>query len=268
MEHGIARYYLRLISHGLGGGNPLGDMAMRRIERRAKKKDYYGTYLYPISEMLKDEEIPKIQEEIRNAWNGDIPPDDLEKAVNIVPDIIKVAKILGDVIDKHHKVNKKGLTAYHAFIDFINHPTPARLVKTLADNPQEALEAIYKLHVKLYHLLPEFFEKESGIEQITLAGALSLSSSIPRLVKWPIKSLMLYFSPSYSSMAFLSSSAPGRFSFRALNSSGSSSKIPPEEGQKASAPPSLGSSKRIGMHIFGTLCLNLSHTLHHRNAVA
>ena len=117
MEHGIARYYLRLISHGLGGGNPLGDMAMRRIERRAKKEDSYGKYLYPISQMLKDEEIPKIQEEIRNAWKGDIPPDDLEKAVNIVPDIIKVTKILGDVIDKHHKVNKKGLTAYHAFID-------------------------------------------------------------------------------------------------------------------------------------------------------
>lgn len=170
VEHGIARYYLRLISHGLGGGNPLGDMAMRRIERRAKKKDYYGTYLYPISEMLKDEEIPKIQEEIRNAWKGDVPPDDLEKAVNIVPDIIKVAKILGDVIDKHHKVNKKGLTAYHAFIDFINHPTPARLVKTLADNPQEALEAIYKLHVKLYHLLPEFFERESGIEHMIPAS--------------------------------------------------------------------------------------------------
>ena len=162
VEHGIARYYFRLISHGLGHHNALGDIAMMNIEQRVRKKDYYGTYLYPISEMLKDEEIPKIQEEIRKDWRRHIPPDDLEKAVNIVPDIIKVTKILGDVIDKHHKVNKKGLTAYHAFIDFINHPTPARLVKTLADNPQEALEAIYKLHVKLYHLLPEFFEKESG----------------------------------------------------------------------------------------------------------
>ncbi len=43
-------------------------------------------------------------------------------------------------------------------------------MKTLADNPQEALEAIYKLHVKLYHLLPKFFEKESGIEHMIPAS--------------------------------------------------------------------------------------------------
>ena len=43
-------------------------------------------------------------------------------------------------------------------------------MKTLTDNPQEALEAIYKLHVKLYHLLPEFFEKESGIEHMIPAS--------------------------------------------------------------------------------------------------
>jgi len=45
---------------------------LQGIERRAKKEGSYGKYLYPISQMLKDEEIPKIQEEIRNAWKGDI----------------------------------------------------------------------------------------------------------------------------------------------------------------------------------------------------
>ncbi len=106
----------------------------------------------------------------KEAWNAlekslkdKVPENVLEVLKRTFPEMLKAGLIFKKIVTEHKK-RYRARDEIEAFEQLAEHPAPESVV--LDYLTPEDLKTLHKLHVKLYHTLPGFFEKKSGVENL------------------------------------------------------------------------------------------------------
>jgi len=105
----------------------------------------------------------KAWDALEKSLKDKVPENVLETLRRTFPEMLKAGFIFKKIVTEHKK-RYRARDEIEAFKQLAQHPAPEAVV--LDYLTPEDLKTLHKLHVKLYHVLPGFFEKKSGVEHL------------------------------------------------------------------------------------------------------
>ncbi|WP_457752129.1 hypothetical protein, partial [Thermococcus sp.] len=105
----------------------------------------------------------KAWQEFEKWMKGKVPDNLLTTLKTMFPDILQAGLIFKKITSEYMK-RYNAEDEIEAFNQLAEHPAPEAVILDYIS--PEDLKALHKLHVKLYHALPGFFEKKSGVEHL------------------------------------------------------------------------------------------------------
>jgi len=105
----------------------------------------------------------KAWQKLEESLRGKVPDNLIDTLQKMFPDMLKTGRVFKKIVTEH-KNRYKAKDEIEAFKQLAQHPAPEAVILDYI-NPED-LKALHKLHVKLYHTLPGFFEKKSGVEHL------------------------------------------------------------------------------------------------------